>query len=83
MIKNTADTIANIQDRIYNRYGVDSAPAGALYISMVCDMAKEIVLIYEPAALNDRTLTELTENNAHMARHAAEIVRQLARPARY
>ena len=80
---NKVDYISNVQDKIYDRYGVNSAPFGDKYIRMVLDMAAEILQVVKPAEINDDIVNGLTENNAHMATHAAELLKHLELYAGY
>ena len=67
-----------LEDDIYNAYGVESKPAGDTWVMMVLDIAKGI--LKKPGlsdAITEGDLNQLTEDNYHTARHAAEVIRHL------
>ena len=74
----TVGTLERLEDEIYTAYGVDHKPAGLKWVLMALDLAKKIT--EEPGLLDTITeadLNQLTENNLHTARHAAETAQYL------
>lgn len=73
-----AAALERLEDDIYNDYGVNSKPAGGLWLYMVLDMARRILdeggLL---EAITPEDLDTLTAGNFHTARHAAEVLLQL------
>lgn len=75
-------TLKQIEDDTYHDYGVTSRPAGDLWVKIVLDLARRILDTDGlPEALTPAILDDLTENNFHTARHAAELVIHLKRYA--
>lgn len=74
----TVEVFRRLQAETYTAYNVTSKPAGDTWIKLTLDLAKRIL---ETPGLSDRItdeiLDQLTEENAHTARHAAEVVRHL------
>ena len=74
----TVGTLKRLEDETYTAYGVDHRPAGLKWVSLTLDLAKRIT--DEPDLLNvitEADLDQLTEDNFHTARHAAEVARYL------
>lgn len=74
----TVGTLKSLEAEIYKAYGVDSKPAGLKWVEMALDLAKRIT--EEPGlldAITEADLDQLTEENAHTARHAAEVALHL------
>ena len=74
----TVGTLERLQAETYNAYGVRSKPTGLIWVKMALDLAKRIT--EEPGLLDTITeadLEQLTEENAHTARHAAEVALHL------
>lgn len=74
----TVGTLKRLEDETYTAYGVNSKPAGLAWVNMVLDIAWKIITI--PGLLDAITkadLDQLTEENYHTARHAAEVVQRL------
>ena len=71
-------TLEHMEAEIYNAFGTDHRPAGKKWLYMVLDMAGRILdkdgLI---EAITEDDLNQLTEDNFHTARHAAEMVLHL------
>ena len=73
------EALERLENNVFDAYGVNSRPAGALWVQMVLDLARQIVdagMEITPADLD-----ALTEENYHTARHAAEIVLHLQKYA--
>lgn len=74
----TVEILKQLQAETYTTYNVTSKPAGDTWIMLTLDLARRIL---ETPGLSDRItdgiLDQLTEENAHTARHAAEVVRHL------
>ena len=68
-------TLKRIEDETYHDFGVTSRPAGDLWIKIVLDMARRILDTDGlPEALTPAILDDLTADNFHTARHAAELI---------
>ena len=76
----TVEILKRLQGEIYEAYNVTSKPTGDTWIKLTLDLAKRIL---ETPGLSDRItakdLDQLTEENAHTARHAAEVIGSLKR----
>lgn len=71
-------TLERLENEIYQEYQVNHKPAGIMWVNMVIDLAKRITS--EPGLLNaisEKHLEQLTQDNFHTARHAAETVLHL------
>ncbi len=67
-----------LENNVYREYKVNSKPAGRTWLYMALDLARKIT--EEPGlleAITDADLDQLTEDNYHTARHAAEVVQRL------
>ena len=74
----TVGTLKRLEEETYSAYGVNSKPPGFTWINMALDIAWKIT--NEPGLLDTITeadLDQLTEENFHTARHAAEVARYL------
>lgn len=70
----TVGTLQDLENDIYEAYGVNHKPRGLTWVNMVLDLAKRIT--NEPGlldAITEANLDQLTEENYHTARHAAEV----------
>lgn len=70
--------LETLENNVYKEYKVDSKPAGKTWLYMALDLARKIA--EEPGlleAITDADLDQLTEDNFHTARHAAEVARGL------
>ena len=76
-----ADNISNIGGAVYNDYGVNCRQYGARYILMVLDMAKNIIMKYNPDQLTPEVQNILTEYNAHPENHAINVIKSLEKYA--
>lgn len=75
-----AEILEKLQSDTYKAFNVDSKPAGPKWIELVLDLAERI--LKEPGlldAITDKELEQLTADNYHTARHAAETVLHLRR----
>ena len=71
-------TLERLEDAVYIAAGVDCKPQGKKWLYMVLDLARRILdedNLLE--AITDDDLDQLTEDNFHTARHAAEILLHL------
>ena len=71
----TATRAEQIEAQIFGKYHLTSRPVGDAWCALVLDIAREYIkneLVFDQA-----TLDQLTEDNAHTGRTAAEIVNQL------
>ena len=75
----TAEKLANMENDVFRAYGMDRRPAGKLWLQMVLDLAKRITEEIPPEDLTPEVLDELTADNFHTVRHAAELVLELWR----
>lgn len=75
---NNVETLEQLEDTVYNLYGVTSRPAGNTWAYMVLDLARKIIEA-EGLDITQDDLEQLTEDNAHTARHAANIALYLKR----
>ena len=73
----TAERLKQLEEQVFNLYGVSSRPAGADWVKMVLDLAR--LIVNEGLTPTPEDLDELTAENYHTARHAAEVVQRLAR----
>lgn len=74
----TVGTLKSLEVEIYKAYGVDSKPAGLKWVEMALDLAKRITEAPDLLdTITEADLDQLTEENAHTARHAAEIALHL------
>lgn len=74
----TVGILKRLEDETYSAYGVNSNPAGLKWVEMALYLAKRIT--EEPGlldAITEADLDQLTEENFHTARHAAEMVLHL------
>ena len=74
----TVGTLKRLEEEIYSDYNVNSKPAGLEWVTMALDLAKRIT--EAPGlldAITDADLDQLTEENFHTARHAAEAAQHL------
>ena len=74
----TVGTLKRLEEETYSAYGVNSKPPGFTWINMALDIAWKIT--NEPGLLDTITeadLDQLTEENFHTARHAAEVALHL------
>ena len=74
----TVGTLERLEDETYSAYGVNSKPAGLKWVEMALYLAKRIT--EEPGlldAITEADLDQLTEENFHTARHAAEVAQCL------
>ena len=74
-----AEKLENMENEVFKAYGMDHRPAGKMWLQIVLDLAKKIVAEVDLSAITPETLEELTADNFHTARHAAEIVLSLNR----
>lgn len=70
-------TIEQLENDVFKKYGTDHKPRGKIWLSMTLDLAKLIITDVDLDAITDAVLDELTADNYHTARHAAEIVLRL------
>lgn len=71
---NTAETLMQLQDALFYRYKLDSAPAGEMLQKITRELSGAI--LEAPGLLEAITpadLDQLTANNYHTARRAAEM----------
>ena len=77
MQKTVVEVIEQLENDIYKKYDTDHKPRGKVWLYIVLDLAR---LISENVNLDDITetvLEELTADNFHTARHAAETILHL------
>ena len=72
-----ANKIMNIQDKVYDDFGVNSAPYADKYILMVLCMAEEIIKTVHIEDVNEEVQDIITCNNCHMAGNALNLVLQV------
>ena len=74
-LRDPVGTLEQIEDDTYHDFGVTSRPAGDLWIKIVLDMARRILDADGlPEALTADVLDDLTTDNFHTVRQAAEII---------
>lgn len=76
----SVESLERLENEIYSYFETDSKPHGKKWLLMVLDLARRIV--EEPGlleAITEKDLEQLTEDNYHTARHAAETVLHLRR----
>lgn len=74
----TVGTLKSLEAEIYKTYGVRSKPPGLTWVKMALDLAKRITEAPDLLdTITEADLEQLTEENAHTARHAAEIALHL------
>lgn len=71
------DLLERLEDSAYSHFDVTCRPTGANYVYMVLDIAKSAVAagLYNKIKLRD--LEQLTTDNYHTARKAAQIIYDL------
>lgn len=72
------ESLKRLENESYSYFEVDSKPQGKKWLLMVLDLARRIV--EAPGlleAITPEDLEQLTEDNYHTARHAAETVLNL------
>ena len=70
----TVETLEEMQDDVFDRYHAHHRPTGKTWLYMVLDLARDIVDrdgLLETITEDD--LNQLTEENFHTARTAAEV----------
>lgn len=72
-----ANKIMDIQTKVYNDYGVHSAPYGDKYILMVLSMAEEIIKTIHIEDVTPEIQKIIECNNCHMVAHALDLVLQV------
>ena len=78
-IQDTFEKIATADNETHARWGVDSRQFGDVYIYMVLDMARAILVRVDVDDITPELLELLTEENFHTARHACEVLLSLDR----
>ena len=77
MQKTVVEIIENLENEVFKKYDVDHKPRGKIWLCMVLDLAKMISEKIEIDEITDTVLDELTTDNFHTARHAAETILNL------
>ena len=72
-----ANKIMDIQTKVYNDYGVHSAPLGDKYILMVLSMAEEIIRTVHIEDVTPEIQEIINCNNCHMVSNALDLVLQV------
>ena len=76
---NTTERLMQLQEAVFDLYGYDFIPKNNIWASMVLDIAKQIITEGLADRITPEDLDELTEENYHTARRAAEIAQSLQR----
>ncbi len=77
----TVNLLEALENDAYERQGLNSRPTGAAYASAVLDIARDAVERGAFKKITPADLEELTADNYHAARKAAEILLDLERYA--
>lgn len=72
-----ANKIMDIQTKVYNDFGVHSAPMGDKYILMVLSMAEEIIRTVHIEDVTPEIQKIIECNNCHMVANALDLVLQV------
>lgn len=73
----TVKAIQDIDTVIYKKYDLRQKPKGTRWLYVVLDMAEKILDEIPLEELTPDVLDQLTDQNYHTARHAAEILLHL------
>lgn len=77
MQKSVVATIEQLENDVYKKYDTDHKPRGKVWLYMVLDLAKLIAEKVDFDDITEDVLEELTTDNFHTARHAAEAILDL------
>lgn len=77
----TVPLLEALEDEAYTKQGITSRPAGADYIRMVLDIAQGAIDAGIYNRIDPDDLEQLTEDNYHTARRAAQVLLDLQKYA--
>ena len=71
------DVLMNIENKVYDDFGVNCRPYGDKYILMILAMSEKIINEVPIEALTKELQKSLEARNFHMVNHAIDVVKHL------